>query len=202
MASPAPGSLLVTTASGPCQHAALQLARPRFAHPRHPHSESLLTPVLASTAGLFCSLAKPRQLSRRASGKIAAGPSSDGELAGGSYELMKTSGVEWTMMFKAADDFARKNGLRKLGDSETAASKMAAFYPSDEAFRGVRDWLDARGLRRHFPAVNQWCKEMGAEDIIDLIENTEEIAEFLGDALNENERADLCGRRFSEGRTS
>eukprot|EP00439_Symbiodinium_sp_Y106_P073418 s3984_g13.t2 len=57
------------------------------------------------------------------------------------------------------------------------------------------------------------------EDIIDLIENTEasgitkvkpfrgssirqEIAEFLGDALNENERADLCGRRFSEGRTS
>ncbi|CAE7679978.1 unnamed protein product [Symbiodinium necroappetens] len=201
MAPLAPGSVLVATASAPCQQPAQQLARSPLPHPR---SQSLLTPILASTAGLFCSLASmPRQrLRRRASKEIAAGQSSDGELAGGSYELMKTSGVEWTMMFKAADDFARKNGLRKLGDSETAASKMAAFYPSDEAFPGVRDWLDARGLRPHFPAVNQWCKEMGAEDIIDLIENTEEIAEFLGDALNENERADLCGRRFSEGRTS
>ena len=81
---------------------------------------------------------------------------------------------------------------------KTLGAAQAAFYPSDEAcaelgvtstssqdgkwtkaFRGVRDWLDARGLRRHFPAVlwqrlkrlfsgisksqvNQWCKEMGA----------------------------------------
>mmetsp|Transcript_51133 Transcript_51133/g.95801 ORF Transcript_51133/g.95801 Transcript_51133/m.95801 type:complete len:197 (+) Transcript_51133:58-648(+) len=133
----------------------------------------------------------------RAAGK----PEDDGELAGGSFEIMKTSGVEWTMMFKAADDFARKNGLRKLGDSKTAAAKLATFYPPDEAFRGVRDWLDARDMRRHYAAVNKWCKEMGAEDIRDLIENTEDIAEYLGDALNEKERAALFGRRFSEGRS-
>ncbi|CAE7253004.1 unnamed protein product [Symbiodinium natans] len=159
---------------------------------------AFLAPVCGTlTTGPMRSSASETRLRRRAE---KAGQS--GELAGGSYEIMKTSGVEWTLMFKAADDFARKNGLRKLGDSKAAVSKMAAFYPADEAFRGVRDWLDARGLRRHFPAVNQWCKEMGAEDIIDLIENTEEIAELLGDALNENERAALCGRRFSEGRTS
>eukprot|EP00913_Durusdinium_trenchii_P026828 g25163.t2 len=77
-------------------------------------------------------------------------------------EIMKTSGVEWTMMFQAADDFAKKNKLRKLGDSKEAAAKWAAFYP-DEAVHGLRDWLDRRGLRRHFEAVNEWCKTMGAE---------------------------------------
>ena len=33
---------------------------------------------------------------------------------------------------QAADDFAKKNKLRKLGDSKEAAAKWAAFYP-DEA---------------------------------------------------------------------
>ena len=114
-------------------------------------------------------------------------------MAGGSYEIMKTTGVEWTMMFKAADDFAKRNNLRKLGDSTEAAAKWAAFYPSDEVVRGLRDWLDCRGLRRHFVAVNEWCKEMGADDILDLIENTEDIADYLGNSLTPTERMNLVG---------
>lgn len=123
------------------------------------------------------------------------GAAAEGEMAGGSYEIMKTDGVEWTMMFKAADDFAKRNKLRKLGDSKEAAAKWAAFYPSDEVVRGLRDWLDCRGLRRHFSEVNEWCKEMGAEDILDLIENVEDIAEHLGNSLTPTERMNLLGGR-------
>eukprot|EP00931_Biecheleriopsis_adriatica_P106155 TRINITY_DN80661_c0_g1_i1.p1 TRINITY_DN80661_c0_g1~~TRINITY_DN80661_c0_g1_i1.p1 ORF type:complete len:208 (-),score=46.36 TRINITY_DN80661_c0_g1_i1:136-711(-) len=119
------------------------------------------------------------------------GAAAEGEMAGGSFELMKTSGVEFDISFKAADDFARRNKLRKLGDSQTAAKKWAAYYPQDEAFTGLVDWLKCRGCKQHYHKVNAWCKEMGAESIIDLIENTEDIAELLGDSLSKEQRLAL-----------
>lgn len=60
--------------------------------------------------------------------------------------------------------------------------------------RGLRDWLDLRDMRRHYAAVNEWCKAMGAEDLLDLIENKEEIAEHLGEALSVSERLNLLGK--------
>ncbi|CAJ1332434.1 unnamed protein product [Effrenium voratum] len=157
-------------------------------------------------------LRRPLRAGRRAENMPEPpGAAAEGEMAGGSYEIMKTSGVEWTKMFKAADDFAKKNNLRKLGDSKDAAAKWAAFYP-DESVRGLRDWLDGRGLRRHFDAVNEWCKTMGADDIMDLIENTEDlepsiftgwqiglqdIVEYLGEELSQTERETLLGRKWS-----
>ncbi|CAJ1443620.1 unnamed protein product [Effrenium voratum] len=143
-------------------------------------------------------LRRPLRAGRRAENMPEPpGAAAEGEMAGGSYEIMKTSGVEWTKMFKAADDFAKKNNLRKLGDSKDAAAKWAAFYP-DESVRGLRDWLDGRGLRRHFDAVNEWCKTMGADDIMDLIENTEDIVEYLGEELSQTERETLLGRKWTE----
>mmetsp|Transcript_66404 Transcript_66404/g.130908 ORF Transcript_66404/g.130908 Transcript_66404/m.130908 type:complete len:193 (-) Transcript_66404:54-632(-) len=57
-----------------------------------------------------------------------------------------------------------------------------------ESVPGLRDWLWSRGLDRHFAAVDKWCLEMGAVDFGEVAEETEELAEFLGDALTEEER--------------
>eukprot|EP00931_Biecheleriopsis_adriatica_P106650 TRINITY_DN81059_c0_g1_i1.p1 TRINITY_DN81059_c0_g1~~TRINITY_DN81059_c0_g1_i1.p1 ORF type:complete len:406 (+),score=48.42 TRINITY_DN81059_c0_g1_i1:45-1262(+) len=61
-----------------------------------------------------------------------------------------------------------------------------------ECVPGLRDWVWARGLDRHFTAINTWCLEMGAADFSEVADNGRDLAEYLGDALNDRERQSLC----------
>merc|ERR1719356_467538 len=49
-------------------------------------------------------------------------------------------------------------------------------------------WLSGRGLERHLDKVNAWCKEMGALDLNELVENKDELVEYIGDDLTPEER--------------
>eukprot|EP00929_Paragymnodinium_shiwhaense_P121043 TRINITY_DN93161_c0_g1_i1.p1 TRINITY_DN93161_c0_g1~~TRINITY_DN93161_c0_g1_i1.p1 ORF type:complete len:190 (-),score=21.93 TRINITY_DN93161_c0_g1_i1:182-751(-) len=60
-----------------------------------------------------------------------------------------------------------------------------------ESVPGLRDWLWSRNLDRHFEAVDRWCVEMGAADFGEVADSSEELADFLGDALTDEERAVL-----------
>lgn len=50
----------------------------------------------------------------------------------------------------------------------------------EEAVSGLREWLASRGLSRHFDMVNKWCETMGATDLFEVVESTQEIADGLG----------------------
>merc|ERR1712032_1017545 len=56
---------------------------------------------------------------------------------------------------------------------------------------GLYDWLETRGLCRHFDAVNEWCFDVGAVDFSEVAENTDDLAEFLGDSLTREEKTRL-----------
>eukprot|EP00448_Togula_jolla_P009216 CAMPEP_0170608548 /NCGR_PEP_ID=MMETSP0224-20130122/21641_1 /TAXON_ID=285029 /ORGANISM="Togula jolla, Strain CCCM 725" /LENGTH=180 /DNA_ID=CAMNT_0010933777 /DNA_START=1 /DNA_END=540 /DNA_ORIENTATION=- len=57
----------------------------------------------------------------------------------------------------------------------------------EECVEGLRDWLWARGLERHFVAVNEWCREMGPADFVEVADNRDDLAEYLGKALTKEE---------------
>jgi len=61
----------------------------------------------------------------------------------------------------------------------------------DEKVRGLRLWLAARELQQHLEGVNKWCAEMGAAEVSEVAENRDDVADFLGDALTEEERERL-----------
>jgi len=52
-------------------------------------------------------------------------------------------------------------------------------------------WMSTRGLERHMDAANAWCEEMGALDINEVVDNKEDLMDFIGDALTEEERERL-----------
>jgi hypothetical protein len=49
-------------------------------------------------------------------------------------------------------------------------------------------WLSGRGLERHLDKVNAWCKEMGALDLNELVDNKDDLVEYIGDDLTPEER--------------
>jgi len=57
-----------------------------------------------------------------------------------------------------------------------------------ETIPSLHLWLTTRGLERHMQAANTWCYEMGATDINEVVDNKEDFADYLGDALTEEER--------------
>lgn len=61
----------------------------------------------------------------------------------------------------------------------------------EEAVSGLCEWLSSRGLSRHFDMVNQWCENMGATDLFEVVESTNEIADCLGQELTDEERSML-----------
>uniref|UniRef100_A0A7R9ZY62 Uncharacterized protein n=1 Tax=Pyrodinium bahamense TaxID=73915 RepID=A0A7R9ZY62_9DINO len=77
---------------------------------------------------------------------------------------------------------------RSRGGGAEPASGAEAPPGAGESVKGLRDWLWARGLERHFPAVDEWCLEMGAAEFGEVAESASELAEYLGDALSEEER--------------
>lgn len=60
-----------------------------------------------------------------------------------------------------------------------------------EAVPGIRDWLRGMGISKHLAKVNEWCDEMGAVALSEVVDEREELADHLGDLLSEKERQKL-----------
>eukprot|EP00933_Yihiella_yeosuensis_P042406 TRINITY_DN36979_c0_g1_i1.p1 TRINITY_DN36979_c0_g1~~TRINITY_DN36979_c0_g1_i1.p1 ORF type:complete len:183 (+),score=38.78 TRINITY_DN36979_c0_g1_i1:107-655(+) len=90
-----------------------------------------------------------------------------------------------------ATQYARNHNLKPLGTLEEGMKRAQENAPKDEAVKGLLDWLWARDLEAHYPAVNEWCKEMGAADFVEVAENASELADYLGDALTPDEKKEL-----------
>lgn len=65
-----------------------------------------------------------------------------------------------------------------------------------EAVPGIRDWLRLMGMAKHLGRVNEWCDEMGAVTLSEVVDEREELANSLGDLLSEKERQDLLRAGF------
>jgi len=75
--------------------------------------------------------------------------------------------------------------VTRKGVPEAATTSAVS---QQECVPGLRDWLWAVEIERHYEAVNTWCYEMGAASFSEVAENAVDLAEYLGDALNEEER--------------
>ncbi|CAK0866982.1 unnamed protein product [Prorocentrum cordatum] len=73
-------------------------------------------------------------------------------------------------------------------DEEWETMKVKERVEIVEQVPSLNIWLSGRGLERHLDKVNAWCKEMGALDLNELVENKEDLVEFLGDDLTHDER--------------
>eukprot|EP00931_Biecheleriopsis_adriatica_P039153 TRINITY_DN22402_c0_g1_i1.p1 TRINITY_DN22402_c0_g1~~TRINITY_DN22402_c0_g1_i1.p1 ORF type:complete len:474 (-),score=97.52 TRINITY_DN22402_c0_g1_i1:82-1503(-) len=59
----------------------------------------------------------------------------------------------------------------------------------NEAVPGLYLWMTTRDLGKFVDLANQWCSEMGAADIHEVVENKQELADFLDEhGLTEEER--------------
>lgn len=62
-----------------------------------------------------------------------------------------------------------------------------------ERVSGMSLWLSTRGLGRVLDKANEWCIEMGACELGEVVDNREDLADFLGDDLTAEEREQfLC----------
>eukprot|EP00933_Yihiella_yeosuensis_P060026 TRINITY_DN6198_c0_g3_i1.p1 TRINITY_DN6198_c0_g3~~TRINITY_DN6198_c0_g3_i1.p1 ORF type:complete len:523 (+),score=92.88 TRINITY_DN6198_c0_g3_i1:73-1569(+) len=63
-----------------------------------------------------------------------------------------------------------------------------------EAVPGIRTWLMLIYLDQYLEVVNAWCDEMGAATLEEVIEGREDLADYLGDILSDEERRALLER--------
>jgi len=82
---------------------------------------------------------------------------------------------------------------KKGGTQTEALHSSSSDVPQepDSSVPGLWDWLETRGLCRHFSDVEAWAQEMGAIDFVEVAENSEELADFLGTKLSQKEREQL-----------
>jgi hypothetical protein len=78
--------------------------------------------------------------------------------------------------------------LQEEQDWETLGAVQEEKTESTEAVPGLSLWLSGRKLGRHLADVNAWCKEMGALDLNEVVDNLEDIAEYLGDKVTDEEK--------------
>jgi len=82
----------------------------------------------------------------------------------------------------------------KKGGTQTEAldcSSSDALEEPGSSIPGLLDWLETRGLRQHLGDVEAWAQEMGAVDFVEIAENSEELADFLGNKLSKKEQEQL-----------
>lgn len=84
---------------------------------------------------------------------------------------------------------------QEAGEEYRGAS-MDATATVPEIFSGLNAWLRVLGLVDHLEAVNEWCEENGAATLEEVVDGREDLAECLGDALNEAERRTLLERTY------
>ncbi|CAK0812319.1 unnamed protein product [Prorocentrum cordatum] len=70
---------------------------------------------------------------------------------------------------------------------------MKGWTAMHEEVPGLADWVIARGIHMHVDKVNEWCREMGPADLQEVVENEEDLAEYLGELLTPDQR-DRFGR--------
>ncbi|CAK0812318.1 unnamed protein product [Prorocentrum cordatum] len=70
---------------------------------------------------------------------------------------------------------------------------MKGWTAMHEEVPGLADWVIARGIHMHVDKVNEWCREMGPADLQEVVENEEDLAEYLGELLTPEQR-DRFGR--------
>uniref|UniRef100_A0A7S2QDM3 Uncharacterized protein n=1 Tax=Zooxanthella nutricula TaxID=1333877 RepID=A0A7S2QDM3_9DINO len=63
----------------------------------------------------------------------------------------------------------------------------------EEYVQSLNTWLSGRGCDKYFHAANQWCRDMGAADIVEVADNKEDLADFLEEehGMTAEERAQL-----------
>mmetsp|Transcript_18159 Transcript_18159/g.31869 ORF Transcript_18159/g.31869 Transcript_18159/m.31869 type:complete len:543 (-) Transcript_18159:36-1664(-) len=60
----------------------------------------------------------------------------------------------------------------------------------EESVNGLLMWLSGRDLNQYITNVNDWCTEMGADNLTEVLENKEEVIEYLQEhGLTEEEKA-------------
>lgn len=59
------------------------------------------------------------------------------------------------------------------------ASPLGPKALEGEAVPGLQLWLSKMGLEDHMPAANQWCEEMGASVMEEIMEDLDGFAEAL-----------------------
>mmetsp|Transcript_80379 Transcript_80379/g.213005 ORF Transcript_80379/g.213005 Transcript_80379/m.213005 type:complete len:394 (+) Transcript_80379:3-1184(+) len=65
-----------------------------------------------------------------------------------------------------------------------------------ETVPGIWGWLRIMGLGKHFARVNEWCDDMGAATLAEVIDERVELADHLGGLLSKEERARLISRSY------
>lgn len=77
------------------------------------------------------------------------------------------------------------------GNLATAGTACAA---TEEAVKGLAQWLDGMKLQKYEEQAATWCSEMGAYDLEEVKENGEELAEALGLKPLERKRMEKAPR--------
>uniref|UniRef100_A0A7S4SJU2 Uncharacterized protein n=1 Tax=Alexandrium monilatum TaxID=311494 RepID=A0A7S4SJU2_9DINO len=72
------------------------------------------------------------------------------------------------------------------------ASPLGPEAEVGEAVPGLRAFLEHLGLEEHLGAANDWCAEMGAAVLLEVVESVEDLAEAL--PLDEGEAETLRRR--------
>eukprot|EP00913_Durusdinium_trenchii_P017051 g16036.t1 len=59
------------------------------------------------------------------------------------------------------------------------ASPLGPRAIEGEAVPGLQLWLSRMGLEEHLPAANEWCQEMGASVLEEVIDDLDDFTEAL-----------------------
>jgi len=114
--------------------------------------------------------------------------------------LNTTDKEAWASSFKedrGEDEIVRGKVMDKESAlTEEAAQILIAAANTPEAVDGLRMWLMVLGLEQHLEAANEWCEEMGASHMEEVVDAREDLVEWLGDKLCEEEKKALLERLY------
>eukprot|EP00446_Apocalathium_sp_SHHI-4_P009597 CAMPEP_0177166616 /NCGR_PEP_ID=MMETSP0367-20130122/8123_1 /TAXON_ID=447022 ORGANISM="Scrippsiella hangoei-like, Strain SHHI-4" /NCGR_SAMPLE_ID=MMETSP0367 /ASSEMBLY_ACC=CAM_ASM_000362 /LENGTH=199 /DNA_ID=CAMNT_0018612685 /DNA_START=10 /DNA_END=609 /DNA_ORIENTATION=- len=181
----APGSLGSCGHASKCSGTSASPSAPRMASSRR--SLAMCLPVLAAIAAAvvlvragvacgFCWISIPRAMALRGGLRATMWSSSSSSIP------RAASSPAWNKKEESA-------WLAAGGDPKIVKGLADSELP--EAVPNLKNWVWARGLIRHFEAINLWTIDMGAADFAEVADNADELAKFLGDELSAEERERL-----------
>mmetsp|Transcript_122868 Transcript_122868/g.342396 ORF Transcript_122868/g.342396 Transcript_122868/m.342396 type:complete len:215 (+) Transcript_122868:168-812(+) len=88
-------------------------------------------------------------------------------------------GVERGLQRGAFYGGGKPRGLARNKYDTWGVSPLEPKPQEGEAVPGLRLWLADLDLEDHLEIVNEWCQEMGAAVLVEVVENVEDLAETL-----------------------
>eukprot|EP00929_Paragymnodinium_shiwhaense_P108148 TRINITY_DN74468_c0_g1_i1.p1 TRINITY_DN74468_c0_g1~~TRINITY_DN74468_c0_g1_i1.p1 ORF type:complete len:525 (+),score=148.20 TRINITY_DN74468_c0_g1_i1:51-1577(+) len=95
-----------------------------------------------------------------------------------------------------ADEEKELKDRLAVNDGPTSDPFAGPPEPPQEVVYGLHLWLMVRGLEHLLPACNEWCEEMGAATMEEVVESREDLAEALADKIRPEERQKLVERNY------